>query len=806
MLAAILLTQWFTSSYSEANSSTALSQFNDRHIASIRSDVERWKDGTAALAASDEVVELMSQFSQYRLRQTQSSLIESGVAGLPTIQLDEPLPFQRFVDWLNNGRETISSGVRGIELIGSDGTKLGKSIDANWKPSDPSVVFKAMKQKSVSLDKLFKDSRGDWHLPVIAPIWSQQGRLLGALITEYTVAEAFQSVNAIEAEAGAWYATVLMPSGNSALTLSTSRPGFQLEAETASAVRKPSGEITTVDINGEAFLQSLTATGVEDWVLATRLNIQEQNGLLGRIQTITLIALLLTAVLFAAGWWFVVRTFNQRLLAIADASERMLKRDYSVRIEDRTPDKTGRIARHLDQIAGELNENVTVKATVKQRIQQLADQDELTGLYKAECIDDALDQIRDGQTPLPVTIGCVKIHDYDQLKRTHGESLAEQVLVAVAKRIRTVIEPAHMIARRNSEFFIIAGETDQDTGALMATRINNLFTTSFETTVGEMLISCQLGMATTGNRDALTQALNDAENGLSSVYSAAQDTPESDDSNSAGEASAENATKLIEDAIREHRISVDYQPILRLSSGGMPKLEAAEALVRVQDESGEIIPPNILMPQIQNTPSILILDRFMLNHAIAAVNQWVEDKRVTDDFRVSINLSRQTVQSTDIVGFLRTSIIGNGLSPDRIILEISGGTEDINLDILSDIRELGFALAVDDMTLQPSNLEQLANIKPVYAKIDQRRLHTDGADGIDPELQQQLDQLKSGSGVEIVAKSVESAEQIAVIAGSGITLLQGYLFDHPKNGEQFVERWGQVEAANDPANPQRKAS
>jgi len=105
------------------------------------------------------------------------------------------------------------------------------------------------------------------------------------------------------------------------------------------------------------------------------------------------------------------------------------------------------------------------------------------------------------------------------------------------------------------------------------------------------------------------------------------------------------------------------------------------------------------------------------------------------------------------------------------------------------------------MGLQSSSMEQLADIKPTFAKFDQRRLHHSNDSSTDPTVQQRLNNLCSQQGIEIIAKSVESAEQIAELTGKGITLLQGYLFDHPKEAEKFIERWGEKpEAANDATN------
>jgi len=781
------LSTWLETNQLSASTTRGLNEFRDQQRNTINDVLERYRQNALSLAATTELTKLMSQANRYRLRRLDSPIIDAPTTNgesTSTLDLSQARPFESYVNVWNNQRTTAELDAVALQLRGPDGKILGQSSNFVWAPSNPTLVFRAMKQKSVVFDALFDTAAGK-HLAAIAPIRSSTGRLIGVLVAEFPLEPVLRAVNSLPKTPGSYSAYVVQRAG---LTpLSTLPAGTAVDSDAEQSFTAGDELVINADESNGFRQLSMSSLSLPDLGLVTSTPVTDSAALISTLKISLLTAIVATLVILAAGWFLIMRPFDQRLGRIAAATDKLVRRDYQLHLNDTTRDHAGVISRHLDQIAGEINEGVTVQLAVKEHIENLTDRDELTGLYNQEFALAKLKQLEDQPNALPVSLVALKLNTFKDIYATHGNTISDQILIAVARRIRSALDYQHFTARqKGGEFLIIAENTDRAGLQELVDCIQRIFTTSFETSAGEMLLNCELGTATAVEACDIHAALVRAEN---------QDVQE-------------DQAGAIEAAIREKRISVCYQPIVKLVSGAAPQMVAAEALVRVCDAAGKIIPPNTFMQQIQNTPSGLVLDRFVLQRASETVNQWAERKQIPDDFKLSVNLSRQSVQNTGIVGFVRNHIISSGLEPERITLEISGGTQELNVDVLTDLRELGLTLAMDDLGLQYTNIEQLISIQPAYAKIDQHRMRSENDAAVDHQIRSQLDTIWKSLGMEIIAKSVESADQIAELAGRGISLFQGFLFDQPRDGDSFIENWGlsdNTSASGDPTG-MRKAS
>jgi EAL domain-containing protein (putative c-di-GMP-specific phosphodiesterase class I) len=196
------------------------------------------------------------------------------------------------------------------------------------------------------------------------------------------------------------------------------------------------------------------------------------------------------------------------------------------------------------------------------------------------------------------------------------------------------------------------------------------------------------------------------------------------------------------------------------------------------------------MPEIQNAPIAGLLDRIVIGKSLETFAKWTKQKKVPQDFFISVNVSRHSLLSDDVVGYLQSALEKLSIPPEQLILEVSGCGPGMDVQVFSGIKQLGVKIAMDDVGLKYGNFELYANIQPDYAKLDQRRIDESRNPQALADQENRLSVLWQSLGLEIIAKSIESADQIGKLAGRGITLVQGYVFDQPRDAGEFVEYWG----------------
>ena len=130
-----------------------------------------------------------------------------------------------------------------------------------------------------------------------------------------------------------------------------------------------------------------------------------------------------------------------------------------------------------------------------------------------------------------------------------------------------------------------------------------------------------------------------------------------------------------------------------------------------------------------------------------------------------------------------------GLRPSDIVIEITEGSSiddfDLFRKVVSNYREMGFGIALDDLGEGFSSLRLWSEITPDFIKIDKHFINNIHNDSVKLEFVRAIQKIASESGGLTIAEGVETREQLAVIKDLKINFAQGYLFGRPL--PQFIE-------------------
>jgi EAL domain-containing protein (putative c-di-GMP-specific phosphodiesterase class I) len=184
-----------------------------------------------------------------------------------------------------------------------------------------------------------------------------------------------------------------------------------------------------------------------------------------------------------------------------------------------------------------------------------------------------------------------------------------------------------------------------------------------------------------------------------------------------------------------------------------------------------------------------------------AIGEWVLKKACKDamllprDMRIAVNLSPVQFKNTSLALHVVTALNESGLAPGRLELEITESVlltnDDVVLKTLSQLRDLGVRVALDDFGVGYSSLSYLKSFQFDKIKID-RSFMSDVEQSKESAILKAITDLSSSLGMTTVAEGVETESQLRKVREQGCTEVQGFYFSRPMPIESLVELQGKA--------------
>lgn len=243
---------------------------------------------------------------------------------------------------------------------------------------------------------------------------------------------------------------------------------------------------------------------------------------------------------------------------------------------------------------------------------------------------------------------------------------------------------------------------------------------------------------------------------------------------------------MIRSAIEEDRIEVFFQPIY---STQQHRFVSAEALARIRNQDGTIVPPGSFIPVAEKNGLISRIGESVFDKTCAFIQENQLRERYGIEY-VEVNLS---VRQCEDPGLAKTYIgimEKHRLDPSCINLEITESASiKLRDNLLENMRQLmdyGVKFALDDFGNGESNLNYIVDMPVSIVKFDrdmsQSYFSSKKAKFVMEAAMHMIHDMK----LEIVSEGVETKEQAEAIEALGIEYIQGYYFSRPLPGEEFL--------------------
>ena len=242
----------------------------------------------------------------------------------------------------------------------------------------------------------------------------------------------------------------------------------------------------------------------------------------------------------------------------------------------------------------------------------------------------------------------------------------------------------------------------------------------------------------------------------------------------------------LDEAVDRGEVWVAYQPKVDLKTR---KIIGSEALARwTHPDKGPIAAAEFIAAAEQND-RIGKLTAFVLDQAIAAAALLNQGGR---DFDMSVNLSGRLLSDRALVGRIAILLERHGLDPRHLTLELTetaalAGSGEA-LDMLTQLRELGVNIAIDDYGTGLSTLEYLKRIPASEIKIDQSFVKSMTENRSERLMVSSTIALAHSLGRRIVAEGVETREALELLAEMDCDVAQGFITGRPMSLESLRRR------------------
>ncbi len=425
---------------------------------------------------------------------------------------------------------------------------------------------------------------------------------------------------------------------------------------------------------------------------------------------------------------------------------------------------------------------ITSRKRAEQRLEYLANYDELTGHFNRfrlrQAIDFAMTACRRfGRSGAFLT---VDIDNIAMINDAFGFEIGDAVLSGLAERLDLLTGASDIVGRIEGDCFgLLLDHCDEAGAAIVAEKIiSGVRETAIQTVVGDVAITVSIGGIVFPNSaqtsfDVMSRAemaLRQAKKEGRNHYVVYRLT----------EMQRQNLrqdmgiAKEVQEALLDKRLVLAYQPIVDCVNH-TPIFY--ECLLRMRRLDGSILPAGAFVPVVEQLGLMRQIDHCTLELAVAELER---DK----DVHLTLNISGMTASDHPwlrrLVGMLR----GRPEVGARLTIEITETVVLQDLDesarFVSAVRDLGCHVALDDFGAGYTSFRNLQALAVDMVKIDGAFVR-DLAEHPDNQLFiRTLLGLANGFGLATVAECVETQAEADVLLHEGVTYLQGYLYGRPE--------------------------
>ncbi|QHB32746.1 EAL domain-containing protein [Yersinia canariae] len=419
----------------------------------------------------------------------------------------------------------------------------------------------------------------------------------------------------------------------------------------------------------------------------------------------------------------------------------------------------------------------------RKQIQHLAFYDSLTGLpnrsqflvYAKQAIALA------AEMHYSLAVLVINLDRFKQVNDSLGHAAGDELLAAIAQRLRDSLPKNDIIGRLSGdEFIVILSSCTMQQATMRVERMLSLLSQPCQIANTNIIPSASVGISLypengvemdtlMNHADVAMHKAKNAGRGQFSFFSVEMNN-------------LNQQRQDMEDALRHafHIGSLElfYQPQVMLKDG---HLYGVEALSRWNHPILGNIPPQRFIPIAEESGLINELALWAIETACRQLADW--RLRGIDVPSVSVNLSPTNFRNPDLADIISHILRHYHLPPQDLTLEI---TEDILIEnnpiiftTIKKIHRLGIRISMDDFGTGYSSLSYLRRLDLDEIKLDKSFVHDLEYDETSRTLSEAVIRIGESLQLSVIVEGVENEAQRTLLSRQGYLIGQGFLFSEP---------------------------
>jgi len=466
--------------------------------------------------------------------------------------------------------------------------------------------------------------------------------------------------------------------------------------------------------------------------------------------------------------------------------------DDSILYEEKTispiRNNRGKISHYIS-----MGKDITERVLFESKLHKLAHYDLLTELPNRTLLQQFLEKAIEAAKQDLSSIALLTI-DLDHFKKINdslSHDTGDKVLLAISKRINSSLREDDLLARLGGDEFaiIIKQGVEPENIVNMANRIIKHISEPLCIDNKELFITASMGISLfpddsydietlLKNADiALYRAKEEGRNkfcfftqqmGLDSIKRIQLESE-------------------LRKSIGTQRYQFYYQPKVNAITHDICGIEA---LLRWEDENGQIQPPLDIIPILEHSGLIIEAGEYLIQRACRQLKKWQQENHL---LHFALNISARQLLYSNIVETVSKAIEETGCDPQYLELEITESVimADVKtaLNKLMGLEALGVKIAIDDFGTGYSSLAYLSRFPVHILKVDREFVKDLPKNKDNITITRSIVELAHNLDMVVVAEGVETEAQEQFLASIGVEEFQGFYFGAPMPLEEFERQY-----------------
>lgn len=426
--------------------------------------------------------------------------------------------------------------------------------------------------------------------------------------------------------------------------------------------------------------------------------------------------------------------------------------------------------------------NALRASDLHKQVKHLAHYDALTGLLNRNLLMNRLDQAlkRCDRYKQRCALVYLDLDNFKPVNETYGHAVGDELLQAVAERIRNHCRNTDSPARIGSdEFLVLLENVDKHTGRKVADKLLKALEAPFELSGNVVQINASIGIST------YPDTAKNAEQLIKQADQALRRAKQVGDRNFVAFSEQHrhqwNRQHVLETelprAIARGDLSLVYQPIVTANTFELKRLEVLSRWPR----SDYAVNALELMEMIDRLNLTEPFHDWLFNTAFSQLKKW-QNESINPD--LCLNIPANYCYHTAISDCVLNSLQKHRIDPQKVELEITESTlmrfPDKSVRVLQGLHDAGLRIAIDDFGTGYSSMAYLTRFPLDTLKIDRNFFLADVNKDRNRKVIEAITALGHSLELEIIAEGVETDLQLKLAKEVGCDLLQGYYFGRPE--------------------------